>query len=47
VRDPLDPDAVRPERSAPADTPEDDASGRTLAPRLVDGVGAILRFPIG
>jgi hypothetical protein len=47
VRDPLDPDAVRPERSAPADSPDDDPPDRTPPPPLVDGIGAILRFPIG
>jgi hypothetical protein len=47
VRDPLDPDAVQPERSAPADSPDYVVFRRKPPPLLVDGIGAILRFPIG
>jgi hypothetical protein len=46
VRDPLDPDAVQPEHSAPEDAPDGMASDHRPAPRLMDGVGAILRFSI-
>jgi hypothetical protein len=46
VRDPLDPDAVSPQRGAPADAPKGRAPDHRPAPPLVDGIGAILRFPI-
>jgi hypothetical protein len=46
VRDPLDPDAAKPEPYELVDGPLEDTSEQVPEPELRDGVGAILRFPI-